>query len=82
MDGRSSWWRLPAVILASGSIACQGRPRAGRRRGLTGQDNPTALAVGALMNARGLMELIILNIGANAGLSARRCSRCSLSWRW
>ena len=30
---------------------------------LQGEDNPTALAVGTLMNARGLMELIILNIG-------------------
>jgi Kef-type K+ transport system membrane component KefB len=30
---------------------------------LSGESNRTALAVGTLMNARGLMELIILNIG-------------------
>lgn len=30
---------------------------------LHGEDNPTSLAIGTLMNARGLMELIILNIG-------------------
>ena len=33
-----------------------------------GMINPTALAVGTLMNARGLMELIILNIGLQKGI--------------
>ncbi|MBL9126872.1 MAG: cation:proton antiporter, partial [Verrucomicrobiales bacterium] len=33
-----------------------------------GEDNRTALAVGTLMNARGLMELIILNIGLQNGI--------------
>ena len=33
-----------------------------------GADNPTALAVGALMNARGLMELIIINIALSYGV--------------
>ena len=35
---------------------------------LTGQDNRSALGIGALMNARGLTELIILNIGLQAGI--------------
>jgi Kef-type K+ transport system membrane component KefB len=35
---------------------------------LNGEDNRTALAVGALMNSRGLMELIILNIGLQHGV--------------
>ncbi len=35
---------------------------------LSGQDNSTALGIGALMNARGLMELIIINIGLQAGV--------------
>jgi Kef-type K+ transport system membrane component KefB len=35
---------------------------------LSGQDNRTALGIGALMNARGLMELIIINIGLQAGV--------------
>ena len=35
---------------------------------LSGQDHRTALGVGALMNARGLMELIIINIGLQAGV--------------
>jgi Kef-type K+ transport system membrane component KefB len=32
------------------------------------EDNRTALAVGALMNARGLMELILINIGLEKGI--------------
>jgi Kef-type K+ transport system membrane component KefB len=35
---------------------------------LTGQGNSRALGLGALMNARGLTELIIVNIGLQAGL--------------
>jgi K+:H+ antiporter len=35
---------------------------------LTGESNRTALAVGTLMNARGLMELIIRNIGLQKGI--------------
>jgi len=35
---------------------------------LSGQDNRSALGIGALMNARGLTELIILNIGLQAGI--------------
>lgn len=35
---------------------------------LTGEDNRTALGIGALMNSRGLMELIIINIGLQRGV--------------
>lgn len=35
---------------------------------LNGEDNRTSLAIGALMNARGLMELIIINIGLQKGV--------------
>ncbi len=52
---------LLAACLGKG-VACWAAARA------TGQDNRTALAVGALMNARGLMELIILNIGLQKGV--------------
>jgi Kef-type K+ transport system membrane component KefB len=53
------------VLLASiagKGVACWAAARA------TGADQRTALAVGTLMNARGLMELIILNIGLQKGL--------------
>jgi len=52
---------LAASIFAK-LIACWAAAR------LTGQDNRTALGIGALMNARGLTELIILNIGLQAGI--------------
>jgi Kef-type K+ transport system membrane component KefB len=35
---------------------------------LAGEDNRTALGIGALMNSRGLMELIIINIGLQKGI--------------
>lgn len=52
---------LAASILAKGG-ACWLVAR------LTGQDNATAMGIGALMNARGLMELIIINIGLQRGI--------------
>lgn len=57
---------IAGVILAGSILAKGGACWAAAR--LTGQDNPTALAVGALMNARGLMELIIINIGLQRGI--------------
>ncbi|HYC99011.1 cation:proton antiporter [Brevundimonas sp.] len=52
---------LAGSILAKG-VACWAAAR------LTGQDNATAMGIGALMNARGLMELIIINIGLQRGI--------------
>jgi Kef-type K+ transport system membrane component KefB len=57
---------IAAAILAASILAKFGACWAAAR--LTGQDNPTALGIGALMNARGLMELIIINIGLQRGL--------------
>ena len=58
---------LIAMVVLAGSIfakfgACWAAAR------LSGQDNRTALGIGALMNSRGLMELIIINIGLQAGV--------------
>ena len=52
---------LIGSILAKGG-ACYAAAR------LCGQDNRTALGIGALMNSRGLMELIIINIGLQKGV--------------
>lgn len=68
LDMVNSWQMLTialVVLLAAclgKGVACWAAARA------TGQDNRTALAVGSLMNARGLMELIILNIGLSKGV--------------
>jgi Kef-type K+ transport system membrane component KefB len=57
---------IAAVILVASILAKFGACWAAAR--LSGQDNRTALGIGALMNARGLMELIIINIGLQAGV--------------
>jgi Kef-type K+ transport system membrane component KefB len=63
----SPWlWLVALVVLA---IACFGKGIAcWAAARLSGEDNRSAMAIGALMNARGLMELIILNIGLERGL--------------
>jgi Kef-type K+ transport system membrane component KefB len=53
------------ILLASfcgKGIACWAAAR------VTGEDNRNAMAIGSLMNARGLMELILINIGLQAGI--------------
>ncbi|MEJ0085713.1 MAG: cation:proton antiporter [Pseudomonadota bacterium] len=57
---------IALAILAGSIFAKFGACWAAAR--LSGQDNRTALGIGALMNARGLMELIIVNIGLQAGV--------------
>jgi Kef-type K+ transport system membrane component KefB len=51
-----------AIASVGKGVACWAAAR------LAGRPNRDALGIGALMNARGLMELIILNIGLERGL--------------
>lgn len=51
-----------AASIFSKFVACWAAAR------VSGQDHHTALGIGALMNARGLTELIIINIGLQAGI--------------
>ncbi len=53
-------------VLAASILAKFGACWAAAR--LAGEDNRTALGIGALMNSRGLMELIIINIGLQKGI--------------
>ena len=59
-------WGITIVVLLAATlgkgVACWLAAR------LNGEPNGEALAIGALMNARGLMELIILNIGLERGI--------------
>lgn len=50
-----------AAVVGKG-VACWAAAR------LSGEDNREAMAIGTLMNARGLMELILLNIGLQRGV--------------
>ena len=62
-------WPMALVALAALAAACLGKGVAcWAAARATGEDNRTAMAVGTLMNARGLMELIILNIGLQKGV--------------
>ncbi|RYY73790.1 MAG: cation:proton antiporter [Gammaproteobacteria bacterium] len=58
---------LIALAVLVGSILAKGGACYLAAR-LCGQDNRTALGIGALMNSRGLMELIIINIGLQKGV--------------
>ncbi len=51
-----------AASIAGKGVACYAAAR------LAGENHRTAMGVGALMNSRGLMELIIINIGLQKGV--------------
>ena len=57
---------MAAAIFA---VACVGKGLAcWLAARLSGADNREALGIGTLMNARGMMELVLLNIGLERGL--------------
>jgi Kef-type K+ transport system membrane component KefB len=57
---------VTVVVVLIASLAKGGACWAAAR--MTGRTNRESMALGALMNARGLMELIILNIGLERGI--------------
>ncbi len=62
---------LPLLAIALGILAVSILAKLGAcwaAARLAGEDNRTALGIGALMNSRGLMELIIINIGLQKGI--------------
>jgi Kef-type K+ transport system membrane component KefB len=61
--------QLLLIAMAVIAAACLGKGGAcWAAARMNGEDNRTALAVGTLMNSRGLMELIIINIGLQKGV--------------
>jgi Kef-type K+ transport system membrane component KefB len=62
---------LPLLLIALGILAVSILAKFGAcwaAARIAGEDNRTALGIGALMNSRGLMELIIINIGLQKGI--------------
>jgi Kef-type K+ transport system membrane component KefB len=59
-------WAVAAIVLFAAVLGKAGACYAAAR--ICGEDTRTALGIGMLMNARGLMELIILNIGLERGI--------------
>lgn len=64
--GAPGLWLVTLVVLGAACLGKGGACWAAAR--WRGEEPRTALAVGALMNARGLMELIIINIGLQRGI--------------
>ena len=65
LGGTSSWTLLLAIVL----LASLGKVGGGFWAARTlGEPLPWALAVGVLMNARGLIELVLLHIGLERGI--------------
>jgi len=62
---------LQLLLIAAGVLAASVLAKFGAcflAARMAGEDNRTALGIGALMNSRGLMELIIINIGLQKGI--------------
>jgi len=65
VDDVASWGICLAIILVATTGKLGGTVLAGRWTGLSWRDS---VALGALMNTRGLMELIALNVGYDLGI--------------
>jgi Kef-type K+ transport system membrane component KefB len=63
-------WAICGIIIGVASLGKLGGSALAAR--LTGMDGRTSLQLGALMNTRGLMELIALNIGYDLGILSQR----------
>jgi Kef-type K+ transport system membrane component KefB len=67
-------WLLCLLIIVIASLGKFGGAAVAAR--LTGLGWRASAALGVLMNTRGLMELIVLNIGYELAVISPRCSRC------
>jgi len=65
LDGGAQWLACGAIVLVATLGKFGGAGVAGRLSGLSGRD---ATALGLLMNTRGMVELIALNIGLDLGV--------------
>ena len=63
-------WMICGVIIAVATLGKLGGSAIAAR--ITGMDGRTSWQLGALMNTRGLMELIALNIGYDLGILSQR----------
>jgi Kef-type K+ transport system membrane component KefB len=78
ITGAKSWGFLVLVITTACAGKIGGTVAAALLMRVPARE---ALALGLLMNTKGLVELIVLNIGATARCSTRRRSPSWCSWR-
>jgi Kef-type K+ transport system membrane component KefB len=69
LDDAKSWLIFAAVVAVAVSGKLGGSMLAARWTGLSWRDS---FSIGALMNTRGLMELIVLNIGYDLGILSQK----------
>lgn len=65
LDNARAWWICGVIVLVATLGKVGGTMVAARTTGLGAR---TAIALGILMNTRGLMELIVLNVGLDLGI--------------
>lgn len=65
LDGPASWAAFALVLAAASAGKLGGSALAARASGLDWRES---LALGALMNSRGLVELVVLNVGYDLGV--------------
>src|SRR5690606_34212867 len=65
LNSTEMWWLCALVLIVAVTGKLAGSAIAARVAGMGWRD---ATALGVLMNTRGLMELVILNIGLNLGI--------------
>jgi Kef-type K+ transport system membrane component KefB len=64
--GSAGGWLVCAAVIATATLGKMGGSAAAAR--LTGSSWREAYMIGALMNTRGLMELVVLNLGYDLGI--------------
>ncbi len=69
LDSAEGWLMCLAVVAVATAGKLGGSMAAAR---LTGMETLDAFSLGALMNTRGLMELIVLNVGYELGILSPR----------
>jgi Kef-type K+ transport system membrane component KefB len=79
VDDLSSLLMCLAIIILATAGKFGGSAVAAR---FTGMSWTNSLVLGALMNTRGLMELIVLNVATTSASSRPRSSPLSSSWHW
>ena len=69
LEGAGDWLRLLVIVVIASIGKVGGSAAAARLTGLSWRD---ATALGVLMNTRGLMQLIVLNVGLDLGVISPR----------
>lgn len=73
LGGAEDWLWCAGIVLVASLGKFGGSFAAARLTGLGSRD---AAAIGVSMNTRGLMEMIVLDVGLDLACSRPSCSRC------